>query len=85
MKSSFINAENWLRSLKSSKKKLGRPLVLGACLDALVQLYLKNVREDERPVTARIAVAAARGIVLSSDATKSKLREFGGHISLNRH
>ena len=46
------------------KKKLGRPLVLGACLNAQVQLYLMNVRKGGGPVTTRIAVAAARGIML---------------------
>ena len=54
-------------------------------MDAQVQLYLKNVREGGGPVTARIAIAAARGIMLSSDAAKNKLSEFGGHISLSRH
>lgn len=34
-------------------------------------------------MSARIAMAAARGIVLSCD--RSKLVEFGGHIELNRH
>ena len=34
-------------------------------------------------MSARIAMAAARGILLSCD--KTKLVEFGGHVQLNRH
>ena len=34
-------------------------------------------------VSAAIAVAAARGILVSCD--RSKLAEFGGHIDLGRH
>ena len=54
-------------------------------MDSQVQLYLKNVMEGGGPVTARIAISAARGIMLSSDAAKNKLSKFGGHISLSRH
>ena len=50
-------------------------------IDSQVQSYLKKVRERARMVTARIAVAAARGIILACD--RSKLIEFGGHIDLN--
>ena len=78
MKSSFVIVEKLVNRLKVFK--LGRPLVLGARLDAQVQLYLKNVREGGGPVTARIAIAAACGIMLSSDAAKNKSSEFGGHI-----
>ena len=34
-------------------------------------------------MSPRIAMAAARGILLSFD--KTKLVEFGGHVQLNRH
>ena len=45
-------------------------------LDTSVQMYLKKVREA---VSARIMMAAARGILL-----KCELVEFGGHIELTR-
>ena len=45
-------------------------------------MYLRRVRDGGRVVTARIAVAAARGILMSCD--HSKLAEFGGHVTLNR-
>ena len=52
-------------------------------LDQKVQLYLKKVRDAGGIVSAAIAVAAARGILVSCDC--SKLAEFGGHIDLGRH
>ena len=64
-------------------KKRGRSLLLGDDLDEKVQLYLKNVRKGGGVVSARIAMAAARGILLSYD--KYRLAEFGGHVLLNRH
>ena len=63
-------------------KKRGRSVLLGPELDAQVQLYLKKVREGGGAVTARIVMAAARGILLKCD--RSKLVEFGGHVELNR-
>ena len=47
-----------------------------------VQAYLRRVRDGGGVVTARIAVAVVRGILLSCD--RSKLAEFGGHVMLNR-
>ena len=61
-------------------KKRGRPVLLGQELDATVQMYLKRVREGGGAVSARIAMAAARGILLKCDPTK--LAEFGGHVQL---
>ena len=46
-----------------------------------VQMYLKKVREREGVVSARIAVAAARGILLTCN--RSILAEYGGHVELN--
>ena len=63
-------------------KKWGRQVLLGNDLDQKVQLYLKKVREGG-VVSAWIAMAAARGIVLTCD--RSMLVEFGGHVELNRH
>ena len=56
---------------------------MGDDLDWKVQLYLKKVREGGGVVSAQIAMAAARGIVLTCD--RSMLVEFGGHVELNRH
>ena len=62
-------------------KKRGRRVLLGDDLDWKVQLYLKKVREGRGVVSARIAMVAARGIVLTCD--RSMLVEFGGHVELN--
>ena len=43
--------------------------------------YLKRVRDGGGVVSATIAIAAAKGILLSTD--KMKLLEYGGHIQLN--
>ena len=73
------------REVKSlPKKKLGKPMLLGARLDSQVQLYLRNVRAGGGPVTARIAMAAAHGIMLSSDTGRSKFAEYGDYIKLGR-
>ena len=58
-------------------------LLLGNTLDAKVQIYLKKVREGGGVISSRIVMAAAKGIVLSSE--KLKLVEYGGHININRH
>ena len=68
--------------LKLPEKKRGRHVLLGDYLDEKVQLYIKKVRESGGVVTARIAMAAARGILLSYD--KHKLQEFGGNICITR-
>ena len=62
-------------------KKRGRPLLLGPELDKKVQLYLRRVRDAGGVVTARIAVAAAKGVIKRFD--KFKLAEYGGPIELN--
>ena len=64
-------------------KKRGRRVLLGDNLDMKVQMYLKKVREGGGVVSARIAMAAARGIVLTCD--RSLLAEFGGHVELSKH
>ena len=63
-------------------KKRGRPLLLGDDLDLKVQMYLLKVREGGGVVSARIAMAAARGIILTCD--RSMLAEFGGPVTLNK-
>ena len=46
-----------------------------------VQMYLKKVREGGGVISARIAVAATRGILFTCN--RSMLAEYGGHIELN--
>jgi len=65
------------------EKKWGRGFLLGDDLNHLLQFYLKKIRSNGGPVTARIAMAAARGILLAGN--NHKLVENGGHIKLNRH
>ena len=62
-------------------KKRGRLLLLGPELDKKVQLYLRRVRDAGGVVNARIAVAAAKGVIKRFD--KFKLAEYGGPIELN--
>ena len=66
-----------------SKLKRGRPVLLGDEIDRKVQLYLQKVRQQGGVVSSRIAMAAAWGILMSTD--KHKLVEFGGYVNLNRH
>ena len=61
-------------------KKRGRHLLIGETVDKQVQEYLRKVRLGGGVVTSRIAVAAAKGILLACD--RLKLLEFGGHVSL---
>ena len=63
-------------------KKRGRSVLLGEDVDMKVQAYLKKVRDEGGVVSARIAMAAARGILLSCD--RSRLVEFRGHVNLSR-
>ena len=44
-------------------KKRGRKVLLGEDVDMKVQLYLRKVREGGGAISARIAMAAARGIL----------------------
>ena len=66
-----------------SAKKRGRKVLLGEDLDMKVQLYLRKVREGGGAISARIAMAAARGILCKCN--RSMLAENGGSIQLNRH
>jgi hypothetical protein len=67
---------------KMPKKKQGRPLLLDQQIDIMVQEYLRKVREGGGMVTARIAMAAATGIMAAYD--KSQLAQHGGHIEITR-
>ena len=61
-------------------QRRGRHLLIGNVIDNQVQSYLKQVHDGGGVVTARIAVAAARGILLACD--QLKMAKFGGHIQL---
>ena len=65
------------------KKKQDRRVLLGEALDKKLQLYLKEIRKNGGPLTASVAIGAARGLLLAEN--RSRLAEFGGHIDLNRH
>ena len=64
-------------------RKQGRPLLLGDKINNMVQAYIRRVREQGGSVSSQIVIGAARGILASLN--KVKLKEFGGHIDLNRH
>ena len=55
---------------------------MGDEMEKQLRLYLMKICEHGGVVTASIAIAAARGIVLSKD--HSKLVEFGGYIDFSR-
>ena len=63
-------------------KQRGRPLLLGA-LDRKVQLLLEKIRSSGGVVNTRIALAAAKGIVMYY--SPSFLVENGGHTELIRN
>ena len=66
-----------------SAKKRDRKVLLGEDLDMKVQLYLRKVREGGGALSARIAMAAARGFL--HKCNRSMLAENSGPIQLNRH
>ena len=47
-----------------------------------LQVYVKKVREGGGVLTARILIAAARGIIMACE--RCRLVEFGGHVQLSR-
>jgi len=49
------------------EKKRGRGFLLGDDLDHILQLCLRKIRSNVGPVTARIAMAAARGLLLAEN------------------
>lgn len=63
-------------------KPRGRPLLLGS-LDSKVQLILKKIRVNGGAINTRIAIAAARGIVMYYNP--SLLVENGGHVNLTHN
>ena len=65
-----------------SNHEVDRPLLLGY-LDSKVQLHLKKVREIGGTINTRIAMSAARGLVLHYNP--SLLKEHSGHAELSRN
>ena len=51
---------------RSSAYGRGRPLLLGSDIDKMVQIYLRKLR-GSRGVISRIAISAAKGILLACD------------------
>ena len=49
------------------ERKRGRPLLLGGVIDSKVEAYVKKVREGGGTISARVVMAAARGILLSCE------------------
>jgi len=64
------------------EKKRGRGFLLGNDFDQLLQLYLNKIQSSSGPIIARIAMAAACGLLLAGN--RHKLVENGGHVKLNR-
>ena len=56
-------------------------MLLGDDVNQKVQVYLWKVREGGSTISMRIAVAAARGILLKSN--RSLFAEFGGPINIS--
>ena len=67
---------------KLPKLKHGRLVLLRVEIDSQVQFYLQKVRQLGGMVSSRVAMAAARGILMSTD--KHKLVEFGGYVNVYR-
>ena len=57
--------------------------MLGEQLDEKLQLYLTTLRNNGGVVSARIVMAAAKGLLLSLN--RGALAEYGGHINITRH
>ena len=76
----FVSKKHYLKELAKRKhdevpevkelppKKRGCPLLLGAELDARVQLYIKEKRKNGVVVNTSVVMAAAEGIVMHHDA-----------------
>ena len=62
--------------------KRGRNLLLGEDLDMKFQIYTRKVREGGSCGSARIALAAARGILLKCNP--SLLVQNGGPVDLSK-
>lgn len=66
-----------------SPKKQGHPLLLGAELDARVQLYIKEMQKNRVVINTCVVMAAAEGIVMHHDA--NLLAKNEGPIVITKH
>ena len=57
--------------------------MLGEETDKKVQLYLIAVRNSGGGVSARLAMAAAKGLMLALN--RGALAQYGGHVNITRH
>ena len=76
---------SYRKASDKQSKATGTSLVISLpedSIDRKLQLYLKANRASGGPVTAGIAIAAARGLVLAEN--RNKLFEHDGHIKLDR-
>ena len=62
-------------------KPKGRPLMLGD-LDRSVQTYIKQLRATGGIINSDVVIAAAKGVVIAKN--RSLLKEFGGHICIDK-
>ena len=60
----------WCVQHQDRALKHGTPLLLEVEIDSQVQLYLQKVRQQGGVVLFRIAIAAARGVLMSTDKYK---------------
>ena len=67
---------------KLETKERGRPLLLGAKLDAAVPEYIQFLREVNGVINTVVVMAAAEGIISARDI--SKLSSHGGHIVITK-
>ena len=62
--------------------KHGRPLLIGAELDAKVERYINVLRDNGVVINTQIVVAAGKGLVTGTD--KTLLSENGGSINITK-
>ena len=91
----FTWKEQYLRELAKRKhdedpevkqlplRKRGCPLLIGAELDARVQLYIKEMRRNGVVINTSVLMAAAEGIVTHHDA--NLLAKNGGSIVISKN
>ena len=63
-------------------RKRGRPVLLGECMDAKVQAYIKASRDHGCVVNTAETMAAAKGIIKKTN--RMLLEENGGPIALTK-
>jgi len=66
------------------RKKTGRPLLLGAELDAQVQEYIKDLKRRGLSANTAVVIGSARGILMYKDANLLADNEKGAEIDLSK-